>query len=386
MRVAGDAQFKVLVFRACLAAVWSDQAMSADERRHLLGLIEQLGGDEAERQLLRREALKEVKPAIVLSEIESLDEEGKRRVFEECLAVLKSDRALQKPDFRFLGRLRKACGIGLWEYWARLARLARFEKVKVIRWKPILGLGVCAAVLAGLAYLGAQPGTEYPEESSTAREILIAPPGPGREGLPAAHEAEWVYRLARDSVVTVDVLVDGKEIGGGSGSVIGLDRAGVAYVLTNKHVVYKRVKRGRRIGYRVQRRSGPGLDARLDFHSRKHDLAILSVDWADRPARPLPLSLRGEMEVGQPVYALGSPMGLKHSFTAGVVSALRDDYLQTDATTASGSSGGPLVDAYGRLCGVMTKSHTAKDYSFALYADAVLDALRERRDLYVPAR
>ncbi|MBI2361900.1 MAG: trypsin-like peptidase domain-containing protein, partial [Elusimicrobia bacterium] len=88
----------------------------------------------------------------------------------------------------------------------------------------------------------------------------------------------------------------------------------------------------------------------------------------------------GAMPTGaSSVFALGSPHGLEHTFTAGIISALREDSLQTDATAAPGSSGGPLLDAQGRLAGVMTRSHAKKDYSFALYADAVLDALSERR-------
>jgi S1-C subfamily serine protease len=79
-----------------------------------------------------------------------------------------------------------------------------------------------------------------------------------------------------------------------------------------------------------------------------------------------------------PAYAIGSPIGLENTFTAGVVSALRESYLQTDATTYYGSSGGPLVDQRGALCAVVTKGHKTKDYNFALYSDIVLEVLEER--------
>jgi len=71
-------------------------------------------------------------------------------------------------------------------------------------------------------------------------------------------------------------------------------------------------------------------------------------------------------------------MGLDHTFTSGVISALRPDSIQTDATVYFGSSGGPLVDGSGALCGVITTTHSHKDISFAIYADAVLDLLVER--------
>jgi serine protease Do len=78
------------------------------------------------------------------------------------------------------------------------------------------------------------------------------------------------------------------------------------------------------------------------------------------------------------VYAVGSPLGLDHTFTSGVISALRPDHIQTDATVHSGSSGGPLLDASGAVCGVITTTHLHKDVSFALYGDAVLAMFYER--------
>jgi S1-C subfamily serine protease len=52
--------------------------------------------------------------------------------------------------------------------------------------------------------------------------------------------------------------------------------------------------------------------------------------------------------------------------------------VQTDATVHSGSSGGPLFDDRGRVCGVITTSHRQKDFSFALCAETVLAMLDER--------
>jgi S1-C subfamily serine protease len=52
--------------------------------------------------------------------------------------------------------------------------------------------------------------------------------------------------------------------------------------------------------------------------------------------------------------------------------------VQTDATVHSGSSGGPLFDNHGRVCGVVTTSHRQKDFSFALCAERVLEMLEQR--------
>jgi S1-C subfamily serine protease len=135
----------------------------------------------------------------------------------------------------------------------------------------------------------------------------------------------------------------------------------------------------------VQQSSGAKFDAKLDFYSREHDLALLAVKGMKDYAKPIQINLKSGLQVGQPIYAIGSPIGLDHSFTAGVISALRDTYLQTDATIHSGSSGGPLVDHYGSLCGVVTKGHKTKDYGFALYSDAILDVLKERKKLKIDA-
>ncbi len=92
------------------------------------------------------------------------------------------------------------------------------------------------------------------------------------------------------------------------------------------------------------------------------DLAVLQVDAGAGGLPALPL--RSEpVEVGDPVYAIGSPFGLSQTFTSGIVSAVgRDiqapdgsaitDVIQTDAAINPGNSGGPLLDASGAVVGV----------------------------------
>ncbi len=83
------------------------------------------------------------------------------------------------------------------------------------------------------------------------------------------------------------------------------------------------------------------------------DLALVRID-ADTSAWPT-LSIREDpLRPGEPVYALGHPYQAAWSFTAGVVSALPQGHIQHDAAVNIGNSGGPLVDAEGRLAGVNT--------------------------------
>ena len=93
------------------------------------------------------------------------------------------------------------------------------------------------------------------------------------------------------------------------------------------------------------------------------DLAVIRVT-AKRTFVPAVLGNSDELEVGQPVMAMGSPFGLEGTATAGIVSGLSrwgqpkssgpdfQDFIQTDALVNPGNSGGPLVDLQGRAVGV----------------------------------
>jgi hypothetical protein len=91
--------------------------------------------------------------------------------------------------------------------------------------------------------------------------------------------------------------------------------------------------------------------------SREHDLAILRVEAAKLPVLPLGDSER--VRPGDPVVAIGHPLGFEDTVSNGLVSALRHvneqlDVLQISAPIAPGSSGGPLFDDRGRVIGVAT--------------------------------
>jgi serine protease Do len=101
------------------------------------------------------------------------------------------------------------------------------------------------------------------------------------------------------------------------------------------------------------------------------DLAVIRVN-AMRAFTPAPLGNSSELEVGQPVMALGSPFGLEGTATAGIVSGLSrwgqpkpsgldfQDFIQTDALINPGNSGGPLVDSSGRVVGVSSFIRTTR--------------------------
>jgi serine protease Do len=151
---------------------------------------------------------------------------------------------------------------------------------------------------------------------------------------------------------------------GGSGVVLSAD----GYIVTNAHVIVN-ARRVRVVlppagpagtSRSIVRPSGRLLDATVVGFDRETDLAVLKV--AEQGLTALQLADSDELRQGHLVLAFGSPLGLDNSVTLGVVSAVGRQrapedpmvYVQTDAPTNPGNSGGPLVDAAGRIVGINT--------------------------------
>jgi serine protease Do len=143
----------------------------------------------------------------------------------------------------------------------------------------------------------------------------------------------------------------------GSGFIVNPD----GYVMTNNHVVAGASEI--RVKFVQPDRE---LTAKVIGRDEKYDLALLKVDTNDR----LPSVTFGDsdaLEIGEWVIAIGSPFGLAHTVTAGIVSAKDrvigagpfDDFIQTDASINPGNSGGPLFDARGHVVGINTAIHAA---------------------------
>jgi putative serine protease PepD len=183
--------------------------------------------------------------------------------------------------------------------------------------------------------------------SSSPPPPSAAAPAPPPAGVPS--DLVGAAALALPSVVSVQVRGSGG--GGGSGSGFIFDDQG--HIVTNNHVVSAAGSGGQVsvVGQDGQRRTAEvvGTDPRSD-------IAVLRVTPAPA-APPLALAAPDGTRVGEPVLAVGSPLGLSGTVTAGIVSALdrevrlggasRQGAVQTDASINPGNSGGPLVNARG---------------------------------------
>ncbi|MCT7985702.1 trypsin-like peptidase domain-containing protein [Laspinema sp. A4] len=148
-----------------------------------------------------------------------------------------------------------------------------------------------------------------------------------------------VYQQASPSVVTIRV---GR--GAGSGSIISAD----GLVLTNDHVVSS-ARNGR---VEVLTSTGQTYIGDVIATDRRNDLALVRLRTSD-PLPALRVASRDGIQVGQRVYAIGSPFGLSGTFTTGILSRIADNGdLQTDAAINPGNSGGPLLNSNGELIGV----------------------------------
>jgi len=138
----------------------------------------------------------------------------------------------------------------------------------------------------------------------------------------------------------------------GSGVIVDAEKG---LVLTNHHLV----DQANEIDVRL--RDGRQLSAELVGSDSETDIAVLRIPAQDLTA--VDMGDSDELRVGDFVVAIGSPFGLSHTVTSGIVSALGrtdlgiegfESFIQTDASINPGNSGGPLVDLHGRLVGINT--------------------------------
>jgi len=174
----------------------------------------------------------------------------------------------------------------------------------------------------------------------------------------SAMNTKSISSLVTPSVVSISVTAPAGS-GTGSGSIYKTESS-LSYIITNNHVISTAATSGT---INIELTNGDQIPATIVGRDPGYDLAVLRVQRGNLPA--ITLGDSSKISVGDPVLAIGSPLGLASTVTSGIVSALNRpvsagsvgeqsyvNAIQTDAAINPGNSGGALVDAAGRLIGV----------------------------------
>nr|WP_245819749.1 trypsin-like peptidase domain-containing protein [Rhodococcus yunnanensis] len=222
--------------------------------------------------------------------------------------------------------------------------------------RALVVLGVLALAI-GL--VGGLIGRETAEVTGALTSQKVNLTQSSGEDLPQGQVAK-VADAVLPAVVSIQVTL-GDNAGTGSGVVIDGD----GYIVTNNHVISMAATNPGKAILQVTFSDGTKVPAQIVGRDTKTDLAVLKTDVGGLTVAELGNS--ADVQVGEDVVAVGSPLGLSKTVTRGIVSALDRpvrlsgegtdtdaviDAVQTDAAINPGNSGGPLIDAEGRVIGI----------------------------------
>jgi serine protease Do len=175
-----------------------------------------------------------------------------------------------------------------------------------------------------------------------------------------------------------------RRVSSGSGFIITDD----GYILTNNHVVEGATK------LQVTLDTGEKFEAKVIGTDPMIDLGLIKIDPKGKKLPTLPLGDSDSLKIGNWVMAIGNPLGLERTVTVGVVSGKKRqvpigatvpglaNFIQTDAAINFGNSGGPLLDAQGRVVGISTaifRGELAEGIGFAIPINEARHAAEEIR-------
>ncbi len=204
-----------------------------------------------------------------------------------------------------------------------------------------------------------EPNNPAPQESENT-EKPSAKPSAGRLYYTGDNENTRTIEQCVAEVAEAVVKVSSPA---GLGSGFFINEQG--YLITNYHVIEKETK----IEVTIYKKAGEGFDkkvfksVRIEALNPFVDLALLKVeDLGDYKVSFVPLGNVAQIKVGQPVFAIGNPLGLERTVTNGVISSTARPfeglvYLQTNADINPGNSGGPLFNLSGQVIGVTNRGY-----------------------------
>jgi len=212
--------------------------------------------------------------------------------------------------------------------------------------------GVLAAFVALLLYRAAFPGTppltSQQVNDSIAQAMASATPPPAY--------SVGVYQIIQPSLILIETKrADANKSGLGTGVIV--DDQGD--ILTSLHVVADATE------IKLTFADGTESTAQITVQQPENDIAVLQADTPPAQIYPAILGNPGAMRVGDEAYVVGHPLGLYGSMSAGVISGFDRFFqvpdsniklkglIQIDAAVNPGNSGGPLLNRYGQVVGIV---------------------------------
>jgi len=226
----------------------------------------------------------------------------------------------------------------------------------------VVGAIAGATVIGGVALVASDqsPGGGAGPLAAATSGTAIAIKAP-------ALSAEQIYRLDSAGVVDISVTTDAGSQGGvtpfgPNGGSARAEGTGFVYDASGNIVTASHVVDGA-TAIQVRFKDGSVAKATLVGSDPSSDTAVIKVNVASSKLKPLGLADSRDVQPGQGAVAIGSPFGYEESITAGIVSAVDrsieapngfsiPNTIQTDAAINHGNSGGPLIDASGKVIGV----------------------------------
>ena len=258
------------------------------------------------------------------------------------------------------------------------------------RFSWFVALLLCLGLLAGCGSDGEESNPAAGSSSTAAPEpqpqVVVETSSPG-------FDAAQVFEEAAPGVVTIRSVFEDAGAAEGSGFVLNAE----GEIVTNAHVVTDE-STGER---------DPADQVYVEFPDRNVvsaeivgfdpfvDVALLRIEPNGLELQPLELGDDGELHVGQPVAAIGSPFGEQQSLSVGVVSATDRSVrsltqfeiagaIQTDASINPGNSGGPLLDVAARVIGINQQIETSSGANdgvgFAVPVSSVKRSIAQLRE------
>jgi putative serine protease PepD len=250
----------------------------------------------------------------------------------------------------------------------------------------LLGGFVGASLMFGLTQAFGGSSSSHPSASQSAGRgsgTALSTSSIARNGV----DAGAIFNQARPSVVTIETTTvrrRGRDQGEGSG--IELDTNG--HILTNNHVVdgVNQIN--------VTLATGQAFPGTVLAQDTDNDLAVISINAPGNLLHPATLGDASTLHVGEPVLAIGNPLGYEATLTEGIVSGLdrtfddgqggtMEHLIQSDAAINPGNSGGPLLNARGEVVGVNTlldnadNTETFSGIGFAVTIDTARALIRQ---------